>query len=145
LPRGVKNTIESVIARLVKPNGEDGCWIWLGAHTPNGYGLVTINGGVKVVHVIVYEHFKGGKPPNTDLHHTCSNKACANPDHVVISNYKHRAFHNSQRTHCIHGHEFTPENTMIRIVDGYTRRICKTCKKEIDSNNYQIQKNASRL
>jgi hypothetical protein len=33
---------------------------------------------------------------------------------------------NAQKTHCIHGHAFTPENTYVRI-DGTGRRICRIC------------------
>jgi hypothetical protein len=33
---------------------------------------------------------------------------------------------NAQKTHCVHGHAFTPENTYFRI-DGTGRRICRKC------------------
>lgn len=31
----------------------------------------------------------------------------------------------TSRTHCVHGHEFTPENTRIDVSTGY--RVCRTC------------------
>jgi Autographiviridae endonuclease VII len=37
----------------------------------------------------------------------------------------------SKQTHCINGHEFTPENTYIMPLPGkhYKERVCITCKK----------------
>ncbi len=35
------------------------------------------------------------------------------------------AFH-AKKTHCIHGHEFTPENT-YRTRKGF--RVCRTCRR----------------
>lgn len=34
-------------------------------------------------------------------------------------------------THCINGHEFTPENTYLRL-DGRGRRHCRKCKRARD-------------
>lgn len=35
--------------------------------------------------------------------------------------------HNRAKTHCIHGHEFTPENTYIRKTKTGWRRSCRAC------------------
>jgi hypothetical protein len=32
------------------------------------------------------------------------------------------------RTHCIRGHEYTPENTRIRVRDYGEQRVCRECK-----------------
>lgn len=37
--------------------------------------------------------------------------------------------HNAEKTHCIRGHEFTPENTYTQ---GHGGRGCKACKTEYD-------------
>lgn len=61
--------------RSVKqPNG---CWEWSGA-TMDGYGY--IKGGTKV-HRAVYELTTGRRPEV--LHHTCENRLCCNPNHLV--------------------------------------------------------------
>lgn len=41
---------------------------------------------------------------------------------------KPTATHNSVKTHCPHGHEYTPENTYVQPVTG--GRTCRTCKRE---------------
>lgn len=34
------------------------------------------------------------------------------------------------KTHCVHGHEFSPENTRVsRDKKGHTRRICRACHR----------------
>lgn len=34
------------------------------------------------------------------------------------------------RTHCRNGHEFTPENTIARIIGKYKTKYCKRCEHE---------------
>ena len=36
---------------------------------------------------------------------------------------------NVGKTHCIHGHEFTEENTLLKVQDGKEHRACKTCNR----------------
>jgi hypothetical protein len=68
------------------------------------------------------------------LHHMCLNIICCNPDHLLpCSQAENNRFDkwktpsagaaNRAKTHCVNGHEFSPENTYV-----YTyRRTCKTC------------------
>jgi hypothetical protein len=37
---------------------------------------------------------------------------------------------NARKTHCVNGHEFTPENTRIRIRDGRISRDCRACDRD---------------
>lgn len=43
------------------------------------------------------------------------------------------------RTHCQHGHEFTPENTTIRSDSSENARRCLACKRERDQRWYQLR------
>jgi hypothetical protein len=39
---------------------------------------------------------------------------------------------NARKTHCIHGHEFTPENTRVQTrADGRTWRKCIECHRAL--------------
>jgi hypothetical protein len=44
-----------------------------------------------------------------------------------------------RKTHCINGHEFTQENTLIRGYDGY--RECLTCKRKHGRDWWRKQRN----
>ena len=46
----------------------------------------------------------------------------------TVTHGRHR---NASKTHCKHGHEFTPENTYIIPTSGSRR--CRTCKSEADT------------
>lgn len=52
-------------------------------------------------------------------------------------------------THCIHGHEYTPKNTRIRIKDGKEYKTCRTCgraawKKHYETNDGYRKRNKTR-
>lgn len=37
--------------------------------------------------------------------------------------------HNQDKTHCKHGHEFTPLNTRTRVTPTKTYRTCRACEQ----------------
>jgi len=109
----------------------NGCWIFEGSKTVNGYGQTRINGKTYRVHRIMYEKYIGVIPDGFCVCHTCDVRACCNPEHLFIGtigdNMKDKKekgrHHNSLKTHCSNGHEFTTANT--RIVKNW--RQCKIC------------------
>jgi hypothetical protein len=77
----------------------------------------------------------GSCPPETCLH-----RICVNPAHLeAVTGAENKRRSNcisaqeAKRTHCIRGHEFTPENTRIRIRrSGNETRACKECERIAD-------------
>jgi hypothetical protein len=69
-------------------------------------------------------------------HVVCDTKLCVNPWHVEPRTQQqnlHRSAKtlnaiNAAKTHCIQGHEFTPENTYISKTNG--QRVCRMCKRD---------------
>lgn len=130
---------------VVKPNGEAGCWYWGRVRT--GYTLVEVNGVVQYVHRYVYELVNGPVPPEQDLDHLCHNadtrcaggrdcphRACCNPAHLEPASHADNVLRgrgvaavNARKTHCIRGHEFSPENTKVEIKRGRPTRVCRAC------------------
>lgn len=61
---------------------ENGCWDWVGATDPAGYGRWRYNGAVGYAHRRVYELTNGPIPKRRDLDHLCRRPICVNPDHL---------------------------------------------------------------
>lgn len=87
----------------------------------------------------MYQFYKGPIPNKAFVCHSCDNPKCCNPDHLWAgtprdnmkdcTNKGRAKGMNSDKTHCIRGHEFTPENTRI-IANGW--RNCRTCLRELN-------------
>ena len=108
-----------------------GCWQWLGAHS-NGRPTVHYKGRTRYAYSAAYEERFGPVPVGMELDHTCYNKWCWNPNHVQPVTHAQNLqrgnglpHHNSIKTHCPHGHEYTKENTYDRV----NGRWCKACQR----------------
>lgn len=133
----------------------EGCWRTVRESSRhNGYVTVGVRDGGRqrwwVAHRLAYTMLVGPVPAGYELDHVCHNDAvargecapglcrhrrCWNPAHLEpvthAEHLRHSAWWASKRaqTHCVHGHEFTPANTIWRRsgVDGRTR-ACRTCQ-----------------
>lgn len=123
------NGIDQRILRLPGP-----CWVWTGAKNPRGYGNIGYQGKTYKAHRFVYERLVGPIPEGMTLDHLCFNSLCVNPEHLEpCTNAENNRRGTSlsamraRQTHCVRGHEFTPDNTYIR--PGRGGRRCKTCDR----------------
>lgn len=68
----------------VQPNG---CWTWLGATHPAGYGLLGKSKGgiVRATHVMWKIHTGERVPKGMYICHTCDNPPCCNPQHLKLA------------------------------------------------------------
>lgn len=118
----------------------DNCWLWTGAVSVQGYGIFMSN---QMAHRYSYELFRETIPEGLVIDHLCRNKKCVNPDHLEPVTNKINILrgiapsaNNARKTHCKQGHEFTPDNTIIR---GENRQ-CRECHKLSCKQSYQKRK-----
>jgi hypothetical protein len=109
------------------------CWNWTGAISAGSYGSIYYEGRMQKAHRVMWRLERDEIPDGMDLDHLCRNRLCINPDHlepVTRSENLRRSplmDRHSHRTHCIRGHEFTPENTRYKSSNGH--RVCRECMR----------------
>jgi hypothetical protein len=121
-----------VKARIMKQHADPRGQMHLGLHFDGIQEMV-------VVQRLVLAAFVGPCPPGMESQHrdgNLANNTLANLRYVTrrdnaancIRNGNHQ---NVNQTHCPHGHEYTPENTLV----SGGRRKCRICQRKRDRRN----------
>lgn len=63
---------------------ETGCWNWNWHKHPSGYAYLKSTGKMRRAHAVFYEQQFGPIPDGYQLHHTCENPPCVNPNHLEL-------------------------------------------------------------
>jgi len=115
---------------------EEPCWEWAAPLTHKGYGELSVNGKQVLVHRWSYEYHREPIPTNLQIDHLCRVRHCVNPAHleVVTSQENTRRgldaitranrIKRKPKTHCIQGHPFNEENTLINSRGWRACRLC---------------------
>lgn len=134
-----KPPLERFLAKtVVQPNG---CWEWVGARQPNGYGRFFFGGKrIGFAHRFAYETAYGTIPDGLVVDHICKRRSCVNPSHMRVMTQRENMLlslnpeglkrSNETRTmkrDCPRGHQYDLFNTYI---DPKGKRFCRTCNRE---------------
>jgi HNH endonuclease len=136
---------------------DSGCWNWIGYVNDNGYGIFSINNKQYRAHRVSYEIYTSSVPLSLDLDHLCRNRRCVNPNHLepvtrkvnlmrsetaCLSGGMSTARKKMSNNFCNRGHQYTKENTRIRVDHkGRRSRVCRTCRNKRANDRYYKMKN----
>ncbi len=139
--RGIRGmSDEARFWEYVIPEPMSGCWLWVGGEK-NGYGYFhprdpdsPTGFGTTRAYRWSYSQYVGPIPDGYEVHHKCYNRPCVNPDHLAAITKLDNLLDSPntlpgaaiRKTHCKHGHEFTPENTAY---NKKGHRHCRTCQR----------------
>jgi len=111
------------------------CWIWIARVDDLGYGTFQFQGWTQRAHRISFGMFDHIIPNGNHTDHLCRFPSCVNPCHLEdvsprtnILRGEGNAAKHARKTHCIYGHEFTPENTYVNPRKPLHRN-CRACSK----------------
>lgn len=108
----------------------NGCHQWLKTTTHDGYAQHWNGSGRTYAHRFIWEAHNGTLGADMTVDHLCFSPGCVNLAHLReldrLTNC--RLQRSATKTHCVHGHEYTPENTYRRPDNNH--RQCAECKRE---------------
>lgn len=110
---------------------QSGCWTWQASKMKTGYGKFSTNNGWLLAHRVSFSIFNNVEFDNLLIDHMCRNRSCVNPDHLRAVTFKQNTTENSTsvaavnkiKTHCLRGHKYDEQNTVIRK----NGRECRAC------------------
>lgn len=144
IPEGTRERFAAKVGARVP--GE--CWNWTGALSGNGYGQLFVAGAKYRANRLALWLERGLRVPvDQDVRHTCDNRRCVNPDHLILGTHSDnmwdmvgRGRHPAKRkTHCLHGHPLSGDNVLLTR-DGW--RQCRACASE-RKNTFKQRRAAS--
>lgn len=75
-----------------------GCWEWLAGRDREAYGVIFFDGKKHLAHRVAYEVWVGEIEPGNHIHHSCFQRSCINPEHLLqVTPSQHSKIHRDLR------------------------------------------------
>ena len=107
------------------------CQEWTKAKDKNGYGVSWLNGKWTRAHRKIYIENYGPIPEGMIVRHTCDNRLCINPNHLVLGTHQQNSTDMVTRNRQARGEQVgTSKLTddvvrMIRSLSGSSRKLAE--------------------
>ncbi len=133
------------------------CWVWTGGLNKGGYATILgeESRSSELIHRVSFRLHHGPIQDGLVIDHLCRNRACCNPSHLRQVSHRENILcgtgasaRQSRKTHCKRGHEFTPDNTIIKAAtkrNPLGTRRCLECQRAEGRSRYSGDGRASYL
>ena len=107
-----------------KVDKSDGCWLWVGARSGDGYGTIAVSHHNMVgAHRVAYELQHGQIPEGSHVLHTCDTPLCMRGDHLFLgdnrANVRDMVEKGRQPKGITHGRAKVTEDDVVAIRRRY--------------------------
>jgi hypothetical protein len=135
-----------------KVSKTESCWLWASTISKGGgsggYAMFWYEGRPRLAHRWIYERMYGVVAKELTLDHLCRVRHCVNPAHLEPVTHRENVLRgksfaavNARKTHCVHGHAYTPANT-VKI--GKRGRWCRVCRNQQSRDSKRIARGGLR-
>ena len=129
---------------LFTPVTESGCWLWMGATCPAGYGRFRYKGQSTPAYRAAYELFKSPIPKDLTVDHLCFVRSCVNPDHLQLATKQEMRAQavqgwkktSSEMKFCKRGHPLS--DAYLNVSAGWVQRQCRKCQA-LTTKRYRLR------
>lgn len=130
------------LSTVKQPNG---CWEFIGATNPSGYAYISDAGKRIGVHRLAYQLAKGPIPKTLVVRHSCDNRRCVNPDHLLLGSHTQNVLDRVSRGRSAVGEAHGRSVLMAaQVMEIRARYATGEVSQEQLANEYQVNRNTIR-